>query len=62
MKFSRFLTWLMAMLLTAGGALVIARYGLAEPNWGIDAVWMVLAAIVGTRPVQSGIEDMWSRR
>ena len=61
MSFIRFLTWLIALALTAGGSLILVRYGLNEPNWGDDGVWTLFGSILFTRQVQEALEDMWSR-
>lgn len=61
MSFARFVTWLMAVLLAAGGALIAARYGFDLSKWGDDAFYMLLSAIFFTRSIQDALEDMWAR-
>jgi hypothetical protein len=61
MSFIRFLTWLIAFALAAGGSLVLVRYGLGESNWGEDGVWTLFGSVLFTRQVQEALEDMWSR-
>lgn len=61
MSFTRFLSWLAAVLLAAGGALIATRYAFDISDWGTDGFWAVAAAILFTRQIQDALEDMWGR-
>src|SRR6185312_11134568 len=60
-SFARFLTWLVALVLTCGAALVVVRYGFGNSDWGSDAVWAVVGATLITRPVHDALVEMWSK-
>lgn len=60
MSFSRFFAWIVAVAVTGGSGLVIARYGFGASGWGDDAVWAVICAAVATPHVHEVLLDMWS--
>jgi hypothetical protein len=60
MSFSRFFAWIIAVAVTGGSGLVIARCGFGEGSWGDDALWAVICATVAAPRVHEALLEMWS--